>query len=268
MKRLGWFLLNILQGMALSVWTVICVAFAALLRPLGPDLPLHMARIWSTPLCWIGGVRVEVRQEAPIDWSRPHVFVLNHQSMLDIPVAFRCIPVALRFIAKRSLLFVPFLGLYMKATGMIFVDREKSAKAIASIQKAGLRIRQGASIIAFPEGTRTRDGRIQPFKKGTFMVAIEAQVPIVPMAIHGASDVLPRDSFRVRPGRVRLAIGAPIPTEGLRREDRDELIHKVRSEVIRLHVESGGAGGDDRTSVATRSPADRTARGDPSKRSA
>jgi 1-acyl-sn-glycerol-3-phosphate acyltransferase len=244
MKTLAWALLNTVQAILLAPWTVFCSLSAVVLWPFGRDLPLVMARIWSRPLLWLGIARLQIERTAEIDWSRPHIYMMNHQSMLDIPVAFLAVPTPLRFIAKRSLSHVPFLGWYMRATGMIFVDRGRSSQAIASLQAAAARIRDGASIIAFPEGTRSRDGAIHPFKKGTFVVAIEAQVPIVPMAVHGASYVLPPDGFQVRPGKIRVKVGAPIPTAGLTVEDRDALAQQVREEVIRLQRSIGGPGGE------------------------
>jgi 1-acyl-sn-glycerol-3-phosphate acyltransferase len=177
-----------------------------------------------------------------IDWSKPHIFICNHQSILDIPVAFVALPCDLRFIAKRALAYVPFLGPYMWATGMIFVDRGAGEKARESVRQAGQRVKDGASVLAFAEGTRSKDGRIHEFKKGAFVVALESQVPIVPVAIDGADAVLPPGGLRVRPGVIRVKIGQPIPTAGLTYEDRDELIHRVREAIIAQHLAIGGRG--------------------------
>lgn len=252
MKQVGWLLINAVQGLFLCVWTLVCVVLAAIIMPFSHDRALRLApTVWVPPLMWVGGIRMRI-ERPEIDWSRPHIFVMNHQSMLDIPAAFLAIPVPLRFIAKKSLGSVPFLGWFMRSTRMILVDRGRSAQAVASMQEAGKRIREGASIIAFPEGTRSPDGRIRPFKKGVFMVALQTGVPIVPMAIEGARDVLPPNGFRPRPGRIRLKIGAPIPTEGLGKGDRDELIAKVRGTILRMHREVGGPGGDEHRHVAAR----------------
>lgn len=252
MKTLAWMVLNLVQLILLIAWTIVCVGIVVVSRPFGRDYPLRVPRLWSWLLLRIGLVRLDVEAEAPIDRTRAHVFLMNHQSMVDILVAFLAIPVPIRFIAKRVLALVPFLGWYMRAVGMVFVDRSRTAKAIASMQKAEELLRAGASIIAFPEGTRSRDGRIGPFKKGAFMIALQTGTPIVPMAIHGAHEVLPTGSFRPRPGHVRLKIGAPIPTEGLGREDRDALIARVRGTMIRMHREIGGPGGDESRHVAGR----------------
>lgn len=255
MKELGWFVVNLVQGLLLVVWTLVCCVIVVVSRLFGRELPLRVPRLWSWLLLRLGGVRLRVEYESEIDWKQALVFVMNHQSMVDIPAAFLAIPVPIRFIAKRVLAFVPFLGWYMKAVGMVFVDRSKTAKAIASMQSASELLRKGASIIAFPEGTRSPDGRIRAFKKGTFMVALETGAPIVPIAIHGARDVLPTKSFRVRPGTVRVKVGAPIPTRDRTREHRDELIARVRTTMIRMHRELGGPGGDESRHVAPRNGA-------------
>src|SRR5690554_2100474 len=169
LRNLGWLLINCAQAIFLAVWTAfwITAALVVLLLTFRRDLPLHMARTcWAPGLLWVGGARVEVEGGEGIDWSKPHIFLMNHQSAIDIPVAFTVLKTPLRFVAKRVLASVPFLGWYMWATGMIFVDRERSTRAVQSLQRAGERIRAGASILAYPEGTRSRNGRIQPFKKG------------------------------------------------------------------------------------------------------
>jgi 1-acyl-sn-glycerol-3-phosphate acyltransferase len=192
-----------------------------------------MARkIWTPPLLWAAGVQLVIEQTVPIRWDEPHIFVMNHQSMLDIGVAFVALPVNLRFIAKKELLFVPFLGWYLWATGMIGIDRSNSSKAAVSLRQAARRITHGASILAFPEGTRTRDGTIKPFKKGIFRMAQMARVPIVPVAIAGAFEVLPADSFKVSPGVVRLKIGAPIVGD-----NADMLLEKTQATVAQLYSE-------------------------------
>ncbi|OGR12423.1 MAG: acyltransferase, partial [Deltaproteobacteria bacterium RIFOXYB12_FULL_58_9] len=187
-----------------------------------------------------------------VDFTQPHIFVLNHQSMADICVGFVAIPVGLRFVAKKALAFVPFLGWYMWATGMVFVDRGNSRQAIRSLNKAGEQIRAGANIIAFPEGTRSTDGVIKPFKKGIFVVALNSGVPIVPVAIEGAHRVLPPGGLHLRPGLVRARIGRPIPTAGYTKADLEVLVRDVRSNLIALHRDIGGAGGDPERAVAPR----------------
>lgn len=249
--RLGFFLLNVGQALFLMVWSVVWISLALVVSVVAPELPLRMARwFWGPGLVFGAGARVKLLPGARLDPGGAYVFVMNHQSMLDVPLAFAFIPVNLRFIAKRVLKYIPFLGWYMWRTGMIFVDRGNREQALASLQNAGEQIRIGKSILAFPEGTRSPDGRILPFKKGPFVVALEAGVPIVPVAVDGSGRVLPRDGFRIRPGGVRLRIGEPIPTAHLKAGDKDELVRRVRDALINLHVSIGGAGGDKDDSIA------------------
>lgn len=242
--------LNVLQGLFLVVWSVVWISLAVLatVLTLNGELALAMARhCWAPPLIRGTGARFQVEPLPPLDWKTPHIFVLNHESMLDIPCAFAAIPSNLRFVAKHSLKYVPFLGWYMWLTGMVFVNRGQREQAIASLRKAGERIRSGANILAFPEGTRSKDGKIQSFKKGIFVLALEAGVPIVPVAIHGSGQVVAPGGFTIRGGEVRMKMGEPIPTAGRAPEEREALMREVREAVIALHRELGGAGGDAET---------------------
>jgi 1-acyl-sn-glycerol-3-phosphate acyltransferase len=154
--------------------------------------------------------------------------------------------VNLRFVAKNVLKFIPFLGWYMWMTGMIFVDRSKGTKAVRSFAKAAAQIRAGANIIVFPEGTRSRDGSILPFKRGPFALALQAGVAIVPVAIEGSGRVMCAGGFRLEPGLVRLKIGQPIATTGRAAQGRDQLMREVRAALIDLHRQIGGVGDDAR----------------------
>jgi 1-acyl-sn-glycerol-3-phosphate acyltransferase len=228
-----------------AVWSVVWISLAALVALVtwNRNAPLVMARrIWAPAIVRVMTARYGAEQVAPLDPKAPYVFVMNHQSMLDIACAFTSIPVNLRFVAKEVLKYVPFLGWYMILTGMIFVNRSSARKGVRSLARAADRIRAGSSILVFPEGTRSKDGRLLPFKSGPFVLALQAGVPIVPVAIEGSGRVLPSGKFRVEAGEVRLKIGAPIPTTGRPRTARDELMTEVRAALDALHREIGGAG--------------------------
>lgn len=238
--------MNAVRMVLAIAWSVfwICAATLVLLATWSQETALLVANRWWAPgVLKLTGLHLEMDPLPNVDWKRPHIFMMNHQSQLDIPCAFYAIPATLRFVAKHSIQYIPFLGWYVWMTGMIFVDRSNRERAIKSLSRAGAKIRAGANIIAFPEGTRSRDGLLLPFKKGPFMVALEAQVPIVPVAIEGSGKVLPKGRFAARPGHVRLKVGDPIPTEGLGPQDRDRLMETVRQSLSRLNCEIGGRGG-------------------------
>jgi 1-acyl-sn-glycerol-3-phosphate acyltransferase len=207
---------------------------------------------WSPVLLWAGGAQLIVEGSEHVDPNRPTVYLSNHQSTIDIPALFRAIPVNLRFIAKNELKYVPVLGWYMLLAKFIFIDRGNRRRALESMDRAGERIRSGISIIAFPEGTRSPDGRILPFKKGPFAVALKAKVAVCPVTIEGSGKLMPKAKWTITPGPIRVKIGAPISTENLREEDRERLMRQVRDVIIDQSLALGGMGGDRNDVVAAK----------------
>jgi 1-acyl-sn-glycerol-3-phosphate acyltransferase len=169
-----------------------------------------------------------------VDWSRPQVLVANHASMIDIPALFRAVPVPLRFVLKREIAGVPFVGWYARMMGMAFIDRGNARDAKRTLGEAAEKLRGAATFAAFPEGTRSKDGTVGPFKGGALQLAIEAGVPVLPVAIEGAGRVLPPSGFRVRPGTIVVRIGAPIETAGMASQDRNALAQRARDAVVAL----------------------------------
>ena len=236
---------TVFGGLFLVAWSVtwITLSLVVALVTGKRNAPLAMARrIWAPALIRATGARYRVEPLPEVDFSRPHIFVMNHQSMLDVACAFASIPSDLRFVAKSVLRHVPFVGWYMWMTGMIFVDRSRGVRALKDLARAAAQIRAGSSILVFPEGTRSKDGRILPFKRGPFLMALEAGVPVVPVAIEGSGRVLPPGGFRLRPGEVRLALGRPIATTGRTGQARDQLMAEVRAALVELHRRIGGPG--------------------------
>lgn len=252
-KHLGAIGFNVLQWSSFGLWSFFWMSAAILrgrLPPGDPNIPLSWARRFFSPGV-IFLTRCNLVQHpgfVPVP-GEPYIYMMNHQSMLDIVVAFVAIPRNFRFIAKKSLKPIPFLGWYMSATGMVFIDRKNRQAAVRSLDEACQSIRSGISILVYPEGTRSRDGHILPFKKGPFMMAIQAGVPIVPVAIEGGSRILGPDSARLYPGTVHCKLGEPIPTAGLGFADRDALMKRVRDALIDLQASIGGRGGDKATVI-------------------
>lgn len=242
----AWRVVNFLQALWLASFTVFCFFCVTLflIVTFSRRLPLYWARkVWGPINIKAAFARFEVEGREHVG-AGPCVVMMNHQSLLDIAVAFAACPGPIRFIAKRETIFIPFVGWYMWAMGMVFVDRRNLPRAIAALRKGAQALKGGGVLFAYPEGTRTKDGTIGPFKKGLFMLAIEAGVPIVPCACEGAGRVLPVQGWHPRPGTIRVKFGAPIPTQGYDASTRDVLIAKVRDAMIDLHEEIGGLGGD------------------------
>lgn len=198
------------------------------------NLSHRMAQKWARALLRAGGVRVHV---AGLDKIRPngsYVFASNHLSLVDTPVMLASIPCQFRFLAKRSLARVPFIGHHLRRGGHILVAREDARAAARALKEAGSILRaRGISLLLFPEGSRSAN-QLAEFKEGAALVAIAAQAPIVPVAILGTAEVMPVGARHMAPGDVRLYIGDPIPTEGLTQQDRRALTEKVRAEVAAL----------------------------------
>lgn len=190
---------------------------------------------------WFGRRVVEVLQidlsvtgGADLDPSKAYVYLANHQSHLDIPVMFACLPSrTIRMLGKAELFKIPVWGRGLRAAEFIEVDRSNHASAVASIDRAKTLVREGVSVWVAPEGTRSRDGRIGPLKKGGFHLAIDTGAPIVPVAIRGTIDILPRGSKQMQLGKaVHVTIGSPLPTD----QPLDSLMTQVAS-FLKQHVE-------------------------------
>ncbi|GAA4998926.1 1-acyl-sn-glycerol-3-phosphate acyltransferase [Pseudoluteimonas lycopersici] len=235
--RVGWVALNALQALFTILVTVAGFPVALLLGLLsGPRLPLRMAALYWAPLLFLGaGARLRVEGAERVDWSRPQVLVANHASMIDIPALFRAVPVPLRFVLKREIAGVPFVGWYARFMGMAFIDRGNAREAKRKLAEAAEKLRGAATFAAFPEGTRSKDGTVGPFKGGALQLALEAGVPVLPVAIAGAGSVLPPSGFSVRPGTIVVRFGDPIETAGMAPQDRNALAQRARDAVLALH---------------------------------
>ena len=193
-----------------------------------------VARGWARGLLWTSGVRLRVRYEGHVDSHRRYVFMANHQSLVDIAVLIASIPVQFRFLAKRSLFRIPVFGWALTAAGFVPVDRKRRDRAGETFSSALSALRQGASLMVFPEETRSLDGRLIEFRRGGFLMALKAGLAIVPVGIQGTLDVRPKGSFRICPGTVEVAFGRPIEVTEYGLKRKSELIADVAQEVGRL----------------------------------
>lgn len=213
---------------AISVYTVVLgtVSIASALFDRHGRFAHQCARAWSRLILTTTGVRVTVRQEHPLDPNGSYIFASNHQSIYDIPIVFASMPRQLRIVAKASLGRFPFLGWHLRWTGHLLVDRERPGPGV--LKKMARLVRDGTSLIVFPEGTRSPDGTVAPFKGGLFLLAIEAGMPIVPVSIAGSRHVMLKGRLMTCPGHVTLTIHAPIATRDLQRGDARALAGRVR----------------------------------------
>lgn len=212
-------------------WTLIVLLLALPISLFGQDAVHNWGILWGRSCLWLGGIRLTVHGSEHIPHGRPAIYLANHQSNFDIPILFSGLPLQFRWMAKQELFAIPLFGLAMARCGYIPIDRSDRRKAMRSMTAAAKRIKAGASVIIFPEGTRSADGGLQEFKKGGFLIAVKAQVPVVPIAIKGSCQVLAKGEKVIRAGRVEMRIFPPIATDGLKNADIDSLKEQVREPI-------------------------------------
>ncbi len=196
-----------------------------------PDLATAVAKLWSRLALGANFTRVTLRGAELITPRRSYVIMANHQSLADIVALGSVLPLQFRFVMKQELRRIPVFGHACAAWGCVFVARDDRARAIESLKGAGPLLERGASLIVFPEGTRSPDGRLLPFKKGGFMVALALNAPILPVRIDGSAGVLPARSLTLRPGQIRVTVLPPIDTAEFGLARRDELMAAVRQAI-------------------------------------
>ena len=186
------------------------------------------AQWWSRLLLWTAGVSIE-RRGVELPDAPSCVFVANHSSHYDTPILFTTLPRQLRIIAKSTLRHVPFVGWHLALAGHLLIDRKHPGAGV--LKRMQRMITQGASLVVYPEGSRTRDGRVMKFKGGVFLLAIDSGLPVVPVSIAGSRAVMPRSRLMVCPGTVRLTVHEPIETTGMTRDHARALAARVQAVV-------------------------------------
>ena len=194
----------------------------------------QLARAWARMLLAVCFVRVRAEGVAKLDPRGAYVFVANHGSFLDIPALLASLPQQFRFFAKKGLFRIPFLGTHLQRAGHLPVDRSSPRASLKSMLEAARIIRdRGISVLNFPEGGRSAEG-LREFKEGPAYIAIKAGVPVVPVAIVGLRELLPKGSIHLHSGKVVLRVGDPIPTVGMDASERTELTARLYREVSQL----------------------------------
>ena len=227
--------------------TVVMASLSFLIWPFDRtgDRQFWCARWWCRLVAWSIFARIRVHGAGRVRRDGTYVYVANHASLIDTPALFAYLPHPFRIVAKRSLFYVPFMGWHLWTAGHFPIDRGDARKTARSLRRVIDGVRNGRSLAGFPEGTRTRDGRLQAFQPGLFRIALKAGVPVVPVTILGTFALLPRTTLAPRPGAVDVIVGQPIATSDYGERGVDRLIDRTRA-VIQQTLEAGPPGRNER----------------------
>ena len=236
-RTIWTWLVGFVATMVLSSGVVIGSVFHA-----KPYLYEWIARNWGLVILWAAGIRVEVQNGQHIHMTEPQIVASNHQSWFDVFALAGVMPKKFRFVAKEELGRIPIFGRAWNTAGHISVNRSDRMQAIRTLNHFGKLVRENNSaIVIFPEGTRSWDGKLLPFKKGAFMLALHTHVDIVPTAVIGGRAIQKKGDWRIRKGRLIVRFGEPISTVGYSETNRDELIRIVQDRVAQLLSEGEGS---------------------------
>ncbi len=211
----------------MCLWGLMISAFGASPR----RVHFSCAVPWAKVILLVCGIRVTVYGRQHVDPAVPRIYMSNHQSFFDIWTLLAHLPVDFKFILKQELMKIPLLGPAMKRAGYIGIERKDPRKAVKSIALAAQRIKGGASVLIFPEGTRSPDGRLQSFKRGGFNLALKSGCDIVPVAIDGSHRIATKGSLRINKGAYTMTIGKPISLKGYRKKDTQKLMDEVHGAI-------------------------------------
>lgn len=230
--------LHCLHTLVIVLWVIVstivigsCIILFSFFSRNGNVLHL-MARLWANAILWLSRARVTVKGAEKLSRGRSYIYMVNHQSNADIPVLLGRLPVQFRWLAKAELFKIPIFGKAMRGVGYISIDRSNRKSAFESLAKAASTIRNGTSVLIFPEGTRSRDGRLLPFKKGGFVLAVDSGVPIVPVIIRGTRNIIPKGHFMIRSAPITMEILDPVETSVYTRKTKDTLLEHIRTVLV------------------------------------
>lgn len=234
-------MISVIRMIFMFLWTFSLMLIAPLFIPFtfNRQFPLMVARtIFSPVLMNIVGIKLKTVNKENVPLDEPVIFVANHCSHLDIACLCNALPVNLHFIGKKELMWTPVVGWYMLVAGHIFIDRKSRIKAAASLKKAAEKIREGKSVVMYPEGTRSSDGEVGSFKSGAFHLAVQAGVKIVPVCIKGTFSVWPKNSNKITPGNVVVKIGQPIDSTPFADKKLKGLVELAHNSITEMHKAS------------------------------
>ena len=219
-----------LVGLPVTIFIFIFVIISLAFDRSGKSIH-SIGALWSRILLFLSGVTVEIKGAENLFQDSPQILASNHRGAFDILALQGFIPIQFRWVAKKSLFKIPIIGWSMSLAGYVSIDREKAGSAYKSIERAAEKVKKGASVLIFPEGTRSAAGSLLPFKRGGFLLAVKSGVPIVPVSIRGTENLMKKESILIRPGAVKVVIGKPIPVS-----DADE---KLLMEMLKKAIEEG-----------------------------
>jgi 1-acyl-sn-glycerol-3-phosphate acyltransferase len=200
----------------------------------------QLARLWSKLILWTIGAPVQTTGLEKIDTSKPHLYIFNHLSAVDIPLIYSQLPFPFRIMAKKELFRYPFLGWHLRLSGQIPIESESALASMRSMKLAVQSLRSGMPLVVFPEGGRSNDGHIMPFQRGAFYAALKAQVEIIPGALAGTFEMLPMDTYHVHPRGLKMIVGEPILTAGMTARNMDALADRAQRAIEELYYANAG----------------------------
>jgi 1-acyl-sn-glycerol-3-phosphate acyltransferase len=223
--------LNLFIALSTILFSVIALVVSLFDRTGGRRVHFCATVPWARVILAVSGIKLEVEGIERVDGAIPRIYMSNHQSAFDIFVLLACLPVDFKFIMKEELMKIPIFGFASRRAGYIGIVRDDPRKAAKSMDRAAEKIRNGASVLVFPEGTRSKDGNLQSFKKGGFHLALKSGCDIVPVTIIGTSRIMQKGSFRIHAGKVKVVVGLPVPVEKYGKKSISELMERVHAEM-------------------------------------
>ena len=192
----------------------------------------RVARAWARGILFVSRIKVTVKGLSNLNPSESCIYMSNHLSNFDIPLLLGHLPVQFRWLAKAELFRIPIFGLALRRAGYVRIDRANLRSAITSLKRAADIIRDGVSVLVFPEGTRSRDGKLRAFKKGGFVMAMDSGVPIIPIVLHGTWEIMSKTGLRIKPGNAVLEILPPVDVSAYAGRNKEDLMASVRDVML------------------------------------